>query len=724
MKRLFISLVLVTAAFCQAVAGNFINVTTDNTSLVLGTNAKGQLVFYNYGPRICDLSPLEFFDNYRRSDHGTDPLAYPASGGRYFNEAALSVEYADGALNTELVYDSVLTQKGDGVHRTIVTLKDPKTDLVVELYYDAYQKEDVIVCHSEIINGGKKSVVLHNYYSSAITLNATKYLLTHFYGGWAHEMMVDRELLTHGTKSIESKVEVRTTHMENPSFMLSLDTDSFDENSGQVVAGSLAWSGNFKLNFQMDETGQVNVISGINPYAGAYTLEKGGRFVTPEMIYTFSCEGAGRASRNLHDWARRGGIYAKQFTPTLLNSWEGAYFDFTTKTLTDMIDDAHSMGLEMFVLDDGWFGMKYPRNNSKQGLGDWMLNTNKLPEGIQYIADYAHGKGMKFGIWIEPEMVNPRSELFERHPDWVVGEKGREMPTQRTQHLLDLTNPAVQDFVFEVFDNTMKLAPGIDYIKWDANRHVENVGSNYLKNQTHFWVDYVQGFYSVVRRIREKYPDVMVQACASGGGRVEYGALKYFNEFWTSDDTEARQRAFIQYGTNMIYPAIVTGSHVSEVPNHQSKNITPLKFRFDMACSGRLGIELQPKILSDEEKAFARRAIESYKNYRDIIQDGDLYRLLSPYETDFYSVMYVSKDKKRAVMFAYSLEYHGRVMAPHVHLYGLDPSLKYTIKEQNVDKSGFWGDGRTFGGDFLVSAGVNLPLKTIYASGIYLLEAK
>ena len=318
-------------------------------------------------------------------------------------------------------------------------------------------------------------------------------------------------------------------------------------------------------------------------------------------------------------------------------------------------------------------------------------------------------------------MVNPKSELASTHPDWIVKADGREVTTIRSQWLLDLTNPQVQDFVFGVFDSTMQLGD-IDYIKWDANRHVESFGSEYLEDQSSFFVDYVQGFYSVMKRIREKYPDVLIQACASGGGRVEYGALKYFNEFWTSDNTEALSRNFIQYGTSLIYPAFAIGSHVSAVPNHQSGNTTPLKFRFDVACSGRLGMELQPKDMTEQEKEFSKSAIGSYKKYRDLILTGDLYRIKSPYDSDFYSLMYVSKDKKRAVAFAYCLKYQGRTLTPQLRLHGLDPQKNYRVTELNVDKSSFWGSGRTFSGDFLVNFGINPKLVKIYDSAVFYIE--
>ena len=333
-----------------------------------------------------------------------------------------------------------------------------------------------------------------------------------------------------------------------------------------------------------------------------------------------------------------------------------------------MIDDAASMGLEMFVLDDGWFGNKYPRNNSNAGLGDWQVNAAKLPEGIDHIASYAHSKGLKFGIWIEPEMVNPKSELAEKHPDWIVRPPKREAPTTRNQWLLDLTNPKVQDFVFGVFDNTMKLSDKIDYIKWDANRNANNVGSAYLP---------------------------------------------------------ADEQSRIQYGTSLFYPAVVMGSHVSATPNHQTGNITPIKFRFDMACAGRLGMELQPRQMTDEERQFARRAIASYKEYRDIVMQGDLYRIGTPYDkSGCYGLMYVSKDRKQAVLFTYSLRYQGRSLIPKFRLQGLDPKTGYTIRELNVDKSRNWFDGKTFSGEMLSNAGINPSMPKIYDSGVFLLTAE
>lgn len=731
MKKILLIIAALTVMF-QAKAlqrQTVINIRTNDISLVLRVNTDGNLNTLHFGGAIDDASIFADYKSGITGNHGTPYESYPTQGSRNFNEPALAMTHKNGDLNTDLRYFSHEVKQVDAnVTETTIRLTDDAEGTEVDLVYTAYKKQNVILSHSVIRNNEKGSVVLRNYYSSALPIRAEKYLLTHLHGSWAHENRVEHTVLDHGTKSIECRKGVRTTHSENPAFMLSLNTDSFNENAGEVIAGTIVWSGNFKLNFELTEFNILNILAGINPYSGEYTLKKGESFTTPDVVWTWTDEGAGQASRNLHRWARDYQLHnGSNMAPTLLNSWEGARFDFTTKTLTDMIDDAASMGLEMFVLDDGWFGNKYPRNSDKAGLGDWQINSTKLPEGIDYVASYAHDKGLKFGIWIEPEMVNPKSELYEKHPDWIVKDKAHDTPQMRNQYLLDLTNPAVQDFVFDVFDNTMKLSDKIDYIKWDANRHVENVGSAYLPSdaQSMFWVKYAQGFYSVMERIRNKYPHVLVQACASGGGRIEYGALKYFDEVWTSDDTEALLRTQIQYGFSLFYPACIMGSHVSEVPNQQNKNVTPIKFRFDIAACGRLGMELQPKTMNDAEKAFAKRAIESYKGFRDIVMNGDLYRLGSPYDNNGeFGLMYVTEDKQKAVLFIYRIAYDSRCVAAQIRLAGLDSAKDYRVTELNVDKSSSWFSGKVLSGSMLMNKGVNPPYRAIYESGVFLLEAE
>lgn len=728
--RLFLTLLL--SGLClSAVAENKTNIIalhTDNLSLVMEVDAKGVLQHRYFGQKLSEPEVFLSKAIYRTSEYGTRAEAYSSAGGKNFREPALRVTHFDGDLNTELVFKK-MERKDDakaGTENLTITLVDKKYPLEVRLLYKAYKAENVFTMNTEIANNEKGDVVLYNYYSFYMPVEAFSYYLTHFNGTATTEMGVTETPLSQGMISVQSRKGLRSTHAENPSFLVSLDAP-IQENSGNVIAGALAWGGNFRLNFEVDEFNTLNITAGINPYESEYHLEAGKSFETPEMIFTFSSEGAGQASRNMHDWARKDGLYAPAMVrPIVLNSWEGVYFNFNEKILKEMIDKAAELGVETFVLDDGWFGNKFPRNDATMGLGDWQVNKKKLPGGIDAIAKYAVSKGIGFGIWIEPEMVNPQSELAQKHPEWVVRANGREATTQRNQWVLDLSNPEVQDYVVDVFDYVIKLSKDISYIKWDANRHVDSVGSEYLPDdrQSHFWVEYTKGLYSVYERVREKHPDVSIQVCSSGGGRVEYGSLRYHQDFWASDNTDAYSRAFIQYGSNFIYPAIATGAHYSQIPNRHTKRLIPSKFRMDMAMTGRLGFELKLQELSNDDAENLKSAIKEYKGIRDIIQFGDLYRIMSPYDkAGYYSLMYVSKDKKRAVFYAFSLDYHGYLATVNFKLNGLKPDLKYKIKALNEPDCKFWANCKTISGDFLMKAGLNPNIKNVYQSAVYYLEA-
>lgn len=707
------------------------SINTDNTALLFTVSETGRLTFRYYGQKLNDETVFTSVGSYGKADTNRDLSyeAYPTNGLGYVNEPALSVIHSDGSLITELVYaNTKVTKKNENITHTTISLKDRIYDLNVHLHFESYCKEDVIAQWVEIKNNEKGNIKLKNIYSSFLNLRAGSYYLTHFNGAWAGEMNRVEEKLEYGIKSIESKKGVRTTQTENPSFILSLN-HPVQENSGICYGGALAWSGNYKLSFELDELDHLNILTGINPYLSDYTLAKGEYYVTPKMIYTYSNEGQGLISRNFHDWSRSYALHnGYEERPVVLNSWEGAYYDFTEQTIINMIDDAASMGVEMFVLDDGWFGNKYPRNADNAGLGDWQINKKKLPNGLQYLINHAKNKKIQFGIWIEPEMVNPKSELAEKHPDWIVQSPGRDKITLRNQLLLDLTNPEVQNFIWEMVDNLLSENKGVSYIKWDANRHIEQVGSPYLDadRQTHFWVEYTKGLYGIYGKIREKYPDLILQVCASGGGRVDYGSLPYHDEFWTSDNTDPLKRLYIQYSSNLIYPPVATAAHVSTSPNHQTGRITPLKFRFDVAMTGRLGLELQPKDIVGEDRIFAQQAIRDYKAYvRSLVTKGDLYRLISPYDPDYNysSQMYVSKDGKNAVMFAFCTEINNRGVVPRIYLQGLHPDKSYTIREINDrGKSSFWGNKKVFKGEFLMNAGIEINISSQFDSAVLLLD--
>lgn len=457
------------------------------------------------------------------------------------------------------------------------------------------------------------------------------------------------------------------------------------------------------------------------------TAFAGESFTTPEAVVGYSDRGKGQLTRNFHRWARRYALaHGDRYRSVALNNWEGTHWNFNEKDLREIIDKAAEIGCELFILDDGWFGGKYPRNDATAGLGDWQVNAAKLPGGLQSIAGYAAAKGLRFGIWIEPEMVNPHSELAQEHSEWIVRSGEREIPTLRHQWILDLCNPDVQDFIFGVFDDLLSSAPGISYVKWDANRHVNNVGSTYLPadEQSRFWVDYTRGLYNVYERIRSKYPDIEIQACASGGGRVDFGSLPFHDEIWTSDNTNAIDRIFIQWGTNHFFPTMAMAAHVSAAPNRQTGMSLPLKFRCDVAMSGRMGIELDPRKLAREEIACLQDAVAAYKTIRPVVQHGDLYRLVSPYdESGWAALNYVSETKERCVLFAFSTALHTRTRLT-LRLKGLDPAGYYKITEQNRQKgkTGCHAEGQTLSGDYLMKCGVGFDLAKPFESCVLLLE--
>ena len=366
----------------------------------------------------------------------------------------------------------------------------------------------------------------------------------------------------------------------------------------------------------------------------------------------------------------------------------------------------------MFVLDDGWFGK---RDNDFCALGDWVVDKEKLPHGIEGLLAEAKKLGIKFGIWLEPEMSNTKSELFEKHPDWVIKAPKRDLKCGRggTQVVLDLSNPKVQDFVYSIVDDMMTKYPEIDYIKWDANMNISNHGSQYLtaNNQSHLYIEYHRGFEKVLQRIRAKYPDLTIQDCASGGGRVNWGTLPYFDEFWTSDNTDALQRVYMQWGTSYFFPAIAMASHISNAPNHQTARTVPLKYRTDVAMSGRLGMEIQPKVLNDEDKEQCRKAIADYKRIRPIVQFGNLYRLQSPYEKKgVASLMYVTDTKDKAVFFWWKTESFCNQHLPRIPMAGLDPQKRYRVTELNrIDNSPLSFEGKSFSGEYLMQNGLEIP---------------
>jgi alpha-galactosidase len=698
-----------------------IAVDTPNSSLVFMADRAGLLFHRYFGEHLrAPEAVADFvFDDERRYATFEAPSTF---GGCYAGEPALAVTHADGNMTTDLRYlDHEYIQIDENIIETRIRMKDAFYSFFATFIYRAYQAEDMITSKVVFKNEEDGPVVLKHFASFDLVMDEPAYWLSHFHGDWSVEMRMEEEKLGHGVRILDSKKGVRTSQHDNASFMLSLG-ESVSEEAGAVIGGALAWSGNYRICFEQDARNILHMSAGINPFESAYSLESTKFFETPEFIFTYSASGKGTVSRRFHRWARRYALRAGETTrPVLLNGWEGVYFDFDEDKLAGMMDHAAELGCEMFVLDDGWFGNKYPRNDTTAGLGDWQVNRKKLPRGLDHLTRYAEKKGLRFGLWMEPEMVNPQSELAETHPDWIVQRPNREQLLFRNQLLLDLSNPAVQDFVFKSVNDILTDHSQIAYIKWDCNRHVWNFGSSWLSSeeQSHWWIHYTRGLYSVYARLMEKHPDVLFQACGSGGGRVDYGLLPYHHEFWPSDNTDAFERIFIQWGTSHFYPAIAMAAHVSAVPNHQTGNILPLKFRFDVAMTGRLGLELAPPDMTDEELGFAKACVATYKRIRNVIQFGDLYRLISPYQDgNKAALMYVSAEKDHAVAFLYVLRYRTRFDFPILKLRGLDPQKEYRVVELNKDTalSSCLADGKSYAGDFLMKYGLQVQIRKPHQS--------
>lgn len=726
MNGKFLGLLLLGALSAGTLSAKDYLVSTRHTSLLIKADEGKQARFQYYGTKIAENE----IDGIYNAGLAYWAETYPCFGISSYGEKAFAVAHSDGNMSVDLVVEGVRQYSDEEADITEITLKDKVYPLVVKQYYKAYKGTDVISTWVEITNNAKKALTLYKFASASLPVKRADNWLTHFHGTWGAENMMEEEKLTNGQKVIANKEGIRNTQTDNPSFMLTLDGCPQEEN-GRVIGASLAWSGNYLMKIIADNS-RINVIAGINEEVSHYILEPKETFVTPELAMTYSSEGKGGVSRAFHRWARAYKLnQGNKERDILLNSWEGVYFNVNQEGMDQMMKDMSAMGGELFVMDDGWFGDKYPRNDDKTSLGDWTVCKEKLPEGIGGLLASAKKHNIKFGIWIEPEMANTKSELFEKHPDWVLSQDNRPLTTGRggSQVVLDLTNPEVQDFVFGVVDKLMTEYPEIAYIKWDANAALMNYGSHYLpsQKQSHIYIEYHRGMNKVLERIRAKYPNLVIQACASGGGRVNYGFLPYFNEFWTSDDTDALQRIYMQWGVSNFYPSIAMASHVSANRNHQTGRVLPLKYRFDVAMSARLGMEIQPKDMTDADKAFAGRAIAAYKKIRPVVQFGDLYRLVSPYDKKgIASLMYATPEKDKAVLFVYKTEHFLNQLMPDVVLSGLDENKTYRITDltpENEQKPSAL-NGKVISGKILKEAGLSVAsaLRAEYSSLALLFE--
>lgn len=713
MKRTIFTLALAIActAASWAQQARTIIVGTESNDLVLRVSSDGQLHQQYFGKKLLDK------EEYSKLPDG--PEAFITGGWRDYFTPALRVLHADGNPSTVLTYESHTTAKSDdGGNETVVTLTDKAYGDKVSLHYVTYDGSDVMRTYTVVKNNERGKVYLEEYASSMLHFDSDNYYLTQFNGGWANEANMTEQKLSFGKKVIDSNLGTRATMYASSFFQLALGTPAREE-EGTVLTGAIGWSGNFRFTFDVDNWGNLRVVSGINPYASRYPLGRGEELRTPDFIFTLSHHGRGAASRQMHDWARKFRIKdGMGDRMTLLNNWEATYFSFDQQKLEKLMGEAKAIGVDLFLLDDGWFGVKYPRKSDTQGLGDWTETPSKLPGGIDRLTHVADSIGVKFGLWIEPEMVNPKSELFEKHPDWAITLPNRKTYYFRNQLVLDLSNPKVQDYVFSIIDGLMTKHPHIAYFKWDCNSPITNIFSHYEKEQSKLYVDYVKGLYSVLDRVSAKYPKLPMMLCSGGGGRVDYGALRHFTEFWPSDNTDPVERIFIQWGFSQAFPVKAQAAHVTTWNSSAS-----VKFRTNVAMMGKLGFDINIDQLSPNEQKYCKKAVENYNGFKKTILDGDRYGLVPPYGTTHTATMYASRDKAQAVLFTFDLFPRYSEHNSNIKLRGLDPARKYSVKE--TDRM----DGKdkilgTFSGDYLMNIGLPLFTGAKMNSRVVLIEGK
>lgn len=637
-------------------------------------------------------------------------------------EPTLDILGADGLRNLALRFVSKEVSRPEpGVTRTDIRLKDAVTGTGLDLHFLAYEKENVIEAWSTIRNGSGTPVTLLRADSFSFSVSGKDLHLTTFRGGWGDEMNWIEAPVTPGLRRFGNLSFTHPTHGYSTSFLVSRGPAA--EEKGWVVGGSLAWSGNWHLDFQSEFNDSVRASGGASPLQ-PQRLAAGAEFETPRVILSASDKGKGEVSRRFHRWARRAGMRQAEITrPVILNSWDGAYFSFDEKRLLAMMDGAAKAGVEMFVLDDGWFGNgKNARNGDNAGLGDWQTNREKLPHDIQWLAEQAKARGLRFGLWVEPEMVNPRSDLFEKHPDWAVKLPGREQRLSRNQIPLDLSKPEVEEFAYRSVADLLTKYPGIEYIKWDNNGHLQDPGSQGASPdaQQGMTAAMTRAYYRILDKLRADHPKIIFQDCASGGGRVEYGALSRHEEFWASDNQNPLKRLYMHWGYTHFFPPLACAAHVADT---FGSGKFPLKLRTDVAMTGRLGVELDPSHLSPEQLETLRKGVEYYKKLRPVLHSGEVYRGLSPYESPVTTSAVVSEDKSRAVFFAFRIKDNAAPRKTRLVVPGLDPAKRYRVAEANPDAVARIAPA-TVSGKELIENGLPVSWRTGYESAVVELTAE
>ena len=690
--------------------------TTAHTTYQMQADAQGYLLHLYYGARTA--GEMDYLLNYgdrgfsgNPNSAGSDrtysldalPQEYPSLGTGDFRNYALNIENADGSQCCNPVYITheiaagKYTLKGlpfvraeENEAETLkIILEDPVTKVELHLLYGVLEKEDIITRSVIIKNAGKAPVTVKKAQSACLDFLHGDYDLIKFYGRHAMERNMERMPVSHESTRIGSR-RGTSSHQYNPGVILA--GKNTNEDSGSCYGMLFVYSGNFLVEAEKDQYDQTRIQMGLTDELFAYPLEAGAEFIAPEVILSYTNKGLSRLSQQYHHCIMNHicqGKYVHANRPVLINSWEAAYFDFTGDTIVGLAKEAKALGIDMVVMDDGWFGK---RNDDNSSLGDWYVNEEKLGGTLTKLIERVNAEGVKFGIWIEPEMVSEDSDLYREHPDWAITIPGRKPVRSRNQLVLDFSRKEVRDEIFKRICAVLDQG-NVEYIKWDMNRSLADI---YAPNVTY---DYVLGVYDFLEKLTNRYPDILIEGCSGGGGRFDAGMLYYTPQIWCSDNTDAINRTRIQYGTSFFYPVAAMGSHVSAVPNHQTGRVTSMHTRGVAAMSGTFGYELNPALLNAKEKAEIRAQLAQYREYQELIREGDYYRLSNPFQDNFAAWMVVSDDRSKALVSVIRLTAEANPPAAYVTLKGMEEDAFYREKTT----------GKVYPGAALMEAGILLP---------------
>ena len=693
---------------------NVFNLQTPGSSYVIGIYDGKLPMHVHYGKRLnstygiydmLDRKEGQLFDYMPASEEYSKPFfpnewpqELPVYGTGDYRHPAFHAQYADGSTITKLcytgykIYDgkpalqdmpSAYVESDEEAQTLEIYMEDELSGLQAVLCYTAYKDRDVITRSNRFINKSDKVIKLLRVDSGCIDFPNMEYDFVHFYGNWAKERMLERRPLFHGLQAVDSN-RGSSSHFQNP--LICLAAPNATEEAGDVYGMNLVYSGSFHAGAFVDYSETVRMFTGINPFDFQWMLNPGETFQTPECVMVYSDEGFGKMSHIYHEFIKERicrGRFRDKERPVLINNWEATYFDFDEDKIVAIAEKAAQVGVELMVLDDGWFGQ---RNDDRSSLGDWFVNEGKLPKGLNSLVTRVNNLGMKFGLWFEPEMISPVSELYKAHPDWCLHVEGRSRTKSRHQLVLDLSREDVCEYIIETLSKVLSSA-NIEYIKWDMNRNMTEIGSAFwsAEHQREVAHRYMIGLYKVLGTLKERFPHILMEGCAGGGGRFDLGMFCFFDQFWTSDDTDAIERQYIQTGTSFGYPAVVMGSHVSACPNHQTGRTTDINTRGYVAMAGQFGYELDLNTLTDEEIEKVREQIKLCKELAPVFHKGDMHRIKSPFNGNMTVWEFVSKDKKTAIVEIFVIKCAPWTPYQGLKLRGLEPDAVYV--DRNTGKS-------------------------------------